>query len=51
MKLIKIGVLLVTMIKHLSACDLSRFCHQFGAVPDSLELLRYWKLPLQSKQE
>lgn len=39
------------MMKHQSACDLSRFCHQFGAVPDSLELLRYWKLPLYNNQE
>lgn len=42
-----IGVLVVVMMrKHQSACDLSRFRHQFGTVPDSLELLRYWKLPL-----
>lgn len=45
----KIGVLVVMLIKHQSACDLSRFCHQFGAIPDSLELLWYWILPLRNK--
>lgn len=30
------------------ACDLCGFCHQFGAIPDSLELFWNWKLFLQN---
>lgn len=41
-----IGELVVMTAKHQSACHLSGLCHQFGAVPNSLELLRYRKLPL-----
>lgn len=46
-----IGMLAVMAMKHQSACDLSGLRHQFGAVPNSLELLRHWKLPLQNNQE
>lgn len=46
-----IGVSVVMAFKHQSACDLSGLCHQFGAVPDGLELLRYWKLPLWNNQD
>lgn len=41
-----IAVLVVMTAKHQSACHLSGLCHQFGAVPNSLELLRYRKLPI-----
>lgn len=34
-----------------SACDLRGFCHQFGSIPHSLELLRHWELPLFKKKE
>ena len=46
-----IVVLMVMMLKHQSACDLCGLCHQFGAVPNGLELLRYWKLPLSNNQK
>lgn len=51
MLMMMFGVLVVMTMKHQSACDLCGFCHQFGAVPNSLELLRYRKLPLQNNQE
>lgn len=44
-------VLMVMTLKHQSACDLCGLCHQFGAVPNGLELLGHWKLPLLNNQK
>lgn len=41
----------VPVLNPQSAGDLGGFCHQFGAVPDRLELLGYWELPLWNDQE
>lgn len=48
---VMIGVPVVKTMKHWSACNLSGLRHQFGAIPNSLELLRHWKLPLWETQE
>lgn len=42
---------MVMTLKHQSACDLCGLCHQFGAVPNGLELLGHWKLPLLNNQK